>query len=569
MENRVLFRINLVVYTFVIAMTFFVNPASATLSCSSLIKKIIPYRIGKVLGSGELIFKKMDFDPTVIDGSQVKAINNFLAKFTEKEIKYFLDNKEIIHQELRNLKKPYSLTFNLSKLSDKPYLEVLRFFKFLGRLTKNTQDWNEINNWIKSDEHALYAYDQLSKSGLDKHQNLLEFLIVYNTFFGNSFKVSTGGKSSLITYSLEKESTIADITLWYKDPKFTDNQWLKLSEADRLDLLKKATNRKKKFLNELQVAPTSFKPDFVSGYSEELETATNKNYGWEVSNKAFEVNLDKISQQIKELVDFTGETHSFHTHLVFHLKRKYKRFMDFTLWTKHVNDYLYLRGMEEGLHGTDLTGLASLPGHRFENSRRLPRRLEQIGIQTHKFFSMGVRGYIYGESSLDNHVKVGLELRDVSRSTDKTEEYLLELSSSISDFRWENHSFKKIDITEVGLLKNSRKMVSRSLKGKFSRGFIRMLNKSKSNISLALLPYESYKYLNYRNGEYRITSEAERMRIKSAREKFILELKKVEKEFLADKWKRKFSVEDYTSAIHYDLTVWAKEAKISEFFRDF
>lgn len=174
------------------------------------------------------------------------------------------------------------------------------------------------------------------------------------------------------------------------------------------------------------MAPTKNKPAGLGGFSLELSDATRKGWSWEIAHKKFEISRHRIMGQVRDLAKFFGETHSFHFHIVFELPKKYAHFSSFSRWFKTVNDYLYLRGLEEGLHGNYLTnvvndsrdmGWIEKIKSTFSQapSTKLLEKLSSVTRFGSKFFSMGLRGGdMYGPASSPEAVKVGLELRKAS-----------------------------------------------------------------------------------------------------------------------------------------------------------
>lgn len=275
--------------------------------------------------------------------------------------------QEDIRPEILN---PYTLEHSLkSQLKDTSGLLTqieARKLNLLLSQQQNPEVLSQIDTWVKSDVHALYLYDRIQSSQNEALKPTLQWLNDYNPFFQNTFPILqiTG---TFLTFGFEKEGFSPDIAYFYKNPNTSDNQWFSLSQENQVSELKKLTAAKKSFLSAKYIAPTALKPEFLDGYSEELATSHNNNrkWGWEIRHKKYEINFERFFNQITEITQSFKETHSLHSHLVFELPINYKFFEQFQGWSKWVNDYLVLKGMEEGLHPNALTSIANRP----QNSR--------------------------------------------------------------------------------------------------------------------------------------------------------------------------------------------------------
>ncbi len=375
-----------------------------------------------------------------------------------------------------------------------------------------------------------------------------------------------------MTYSFEKESNISDITLWFKKSGISDEDWLEIPEQKRMEIIKKATNVKKDAVANSRITGTEFKPSYVGGYSQELNHSMfDKGYTWEIANKKYEIDLDRTLDQVKEVSEFSGETHSFHTHVVFDMPTNYKKFDKFQLWSKQANDYLYLKGMEEGLHGNYLTGVAHLPGQapakaKMTVGNTLPSSLSSVSMQSHKFFSLGVRADIYGKSPIAGHKKLGLELRDSTRNLDTLNSHMKKISSTVGDYAWEKIP-KKMSSKDMSLLVLNKKLIKDELGGHVSPGFLKRLQKKVITSGIPLNSYENGKYFDFSTGKMKALSDEQKMRVVKSREYFIDELKKIDIEIQGMiKKGEKFEDADIRMAVEMSMSEWAKMAKVSEFY---
>jgi hypothetical protein len=96
--------------------------------------------------------------------------------------------------------------------------------------------------------------------------------------------------------------------------------------------------------------------------------------------------------------------------------------------------------MEEGLHGTAMTGVLNLPEDMddLRNGRILNvKKPSDVTYKNGKFFSAGLRATLYGPASSKSHVKLGIELRDTTRDLAKLDRTMSELTNSLSSKIWE------------------------------------------------------------------------------------------------------------------------------------
>lgn len=514
--------------------------------------------------------------------SLINSCKTFASKFMAKPSR-FDALAESAHSRLNDpFGKVYSLT-QFAPYADDPELLKRALEDLFSALKEESMEVRKsrLTDWVQSDHHALFLYQTLYEDGLYKNEEVVDHLFAHSEFF-KDIKRIRGPPHSAVTYSFEKESSISDIALWYKDASFTDEQWFNLTEKEQLDKLNALTEKfgMKKFLSADKVAPTEFRPKYLSGYSRELENPRHEGYSWEIANKLYEVKLDRLLKEVEEVAEFTKEGHSFHTHIVFEMKDDYAHFNEFSYWSKQVNDYLFLKGMEESLHGSDLVGIATLTQSRHSFSpTKLPRKKQvsfalpftsptELGKQNYKFFSMGLRGTIYGKSTTPGFTKVGLELRDTSRHVDILSDHMKRISDSVADFAWEKLPVKQIEAEDdVTFILTSKSRSVELMSEYMDREVAEEMFEYDMESAIPFLKFESGKFLDYKNGTFKQASSEQIERIQQAREKFIQDIHSISKEINGYKQSgEEFAEEDVSMAIRMSLSEWAKKAKASELF---
>jgi hypothetical protein len=425
--------------------------------------------------------------------------------------------------------------------------------------------------------------------GLSHFQDELSYLHENNVYFISSYKSGEG----FITYAFEKEGSSGDISLLYRAPEVSDDQWLSMPESERMERLKNIKIRLKTFIDSNKIAPTGLKPDALGGYSQELNSATNTSYGWEVSHKKYEINLQRVLREIKDVTKIFKETHSIHAHVAFEIPQNYAEYENFIYWYKHFNDYLYLKGMEEGLHGNDLTSVANMADDMKENNswgeriqrwiqrwrgiEPLPDPLSQnivvekqkdLGATNSKFFSAGLRGKIYGPAS-EGNAKIGIELRDSTRNLNLLGHYMQSLSVSIQNRIWENSDLALVK-------KNSLRLTSSAPKALKEIGSLvrpddaRLFAKVEPTVYFGLVHFENMAIYNYKTKTWQQVPPDVRARLQQARAQYEHDLVALQTELEEKKAKGEHVDDELVKlAIRMSLAGWAKQAKASELFENY
>ncbi|MCM2279501.1 MAG: hypothetical protein NDJ89_15605 [Oligoflexia bacterium] len=482
---------------------------------------------------------------------------------------------EIEAELLAEAKHPYRTGHYLNE----PTNEIRAFANVLNRPV------NEISDWVKSEEHALYLYQHLEDFG-KRADEVLDYLLQENVYFAYSGKVR-GPPATLVTYSLEKETKNPAVTLYYRTPAYPEDKWMDLAQSERVSALSAQVSRfdEKKFLSPEVVPPTGLKPSYLGGYSQEFSGFIPGKKGsvpitYEFAHRSYEIDRKRLMRDLNDLSSQLGETDSFHVHIVFDLPKKYPKHPEFIAWTKQAEDYLYLSGMEEGLHGNDLTSLPGMPGPLwvdklllpFENwfkfgRKTLPSSPGVIGRRNFKFFTMGIRGQLYGPSRSGDWVKVGLELRDPTRKLEKWSDTIEKIGSSVEQKIWEKQDLAHAHSNrmQLGQTKDlsTRQLVELGIEENYAAEIAAAI----PTIDIPLRKFEAASFFNYRTGTAFTPNAPTQARIVAAREKFIQELFKVYRE-IKDMRERRvtYEPEELAMAILMDLSTWAKEARVSELF---
>ncbi len=535
--------------------------------------------IADILKDPEKLTEPLIFKGAVNSSPEVaEELKKWSLSLSRGDYERFKKYEVDFNQDIKSINNPSSLLNSLKSLDDFPdelavTKELLKLTDILVRDIPAKDKFKGLNKWVKSPEHALYLFDRLNAEGVSKNWDMIRYLSSQNEYFKKALPVR-GSPKTHVTFAFEKEGKSNNISLYYKDPKYDDNEWLNLPEEERIELLRKATPKLKDDVPYERIAPTTFRPNYLGKYTEETHTAGNKSYVWELKSKKYEFDPNRIRDQMAETAKVTGDKSGFHTHVVFDMANDYKHFDDFGLWTKQVNDYLYLRGMEEGLHGGKETSIMRFrgdnePRRKASYDEQLPKTLKSLKRWSHKGFTMAVRGDIYGDSLLGDGKKVGLELRDISRDIDRFGDLTEKVAKSVSDFRWENIRAGKINETTHGFLVPKKADFANYLGGLTdNEKVISYLSDAEPYGSIPLKNYEDFEYLDYRTGKTIKPNEEQIARLKRAREKFDEEMKKTVKnlESMIENGET-FETEDLQMVIQSDLTGWAKEARLSELFQ--
>jgi len=544
------------------------------------------YQIREVKG---FVARVLQHEVDHLDGilyTDKTLIKELLSKWTLERQRKLHDKSiqkitKLIDKSIQEAQDPYSLSHDVLRL----HPDLLSFKKEVEILLQIFLDFSKmedrsiaLSEWVRSEEHALWLYDLFSRSGLNNFIEELKYLHTHNVYFIESRRSG----NSFVTFSFEKEGSTADITRLYRPPQFSEVEWLQKTEDERLKLIQKLEVTPKTFLKAYQVMPTNLKPAAVGGYSIELSDSQRKGYGWEISHKKYEINRQRLMRTVRDLAHFFKQTHSFQVHLVFELPIKYDRYESFIFWFKHLNDYLYLKGLEEGLHGNYLTGVANIPTDfsiidqiknkfRFLHTTRNTIQMSQSGLSSvnSKFFSGGLRAGIYGPSSSNDSMKIGIELRDTTRNMSLLDQFTDNISQSLENRTWEKVDLQSQQKQTLRLATDKSQAIqylSNIVSAKYAKYFVSI----ESTAHFGLLPFETSKILDYQTQNWKEIPRATQQRITEARIDYEKDLVDLEKELETFKAKgEKIEEELIKTAIRMSLATWAKKARVAELYQSY
>lgn len=439
---------------------------------------------------------------------------------------------------------------------------------------------------IQSPEGALAVYQQLAEvQRVDTRSRLLTYLMERNPQYRDTLPVADS-PNTLITYSFEKETRRAEeISILFRDPSIPEDRWFALAPSERTRRLQAcAQNRWKEFLPPEVVAPTTLHPSYLSGYSQEsLPGATAPIF--EVASQSFEISPSRLFSQMKDLALFLGgETSSFHVHLVFELPLQTRHFDEFRTWLKSLNDRVYLMGLEEGLQATEIAmiprlssrqtwgaalveRLRSLAGSR---TLELPHSLMEVGRRSSKFFGVGLRGDIYGQSVNEGLKRIGLEFRDTTRNLDKLRAVVETTAEEVSLRLWERgpHSRSLVAEEDAWALHPAQPTETRPLLALgISESLAIRILRSEPMALTPLRTLENATTFDYRTQTFRRPPEVIRERLVSARLIYAQSMRDLAAELT--RYHRQgtaVSNEEISLAVQMSLSEWAKHVRFSEFF---
>ena len=484
-----------------------------------------------------------------------------------------------------NLKNPFTLAADLRDvartLQTTPDELIKRLETAFFPTEKSPPPVSEaLNRWIRTDEQALIVYDLLVRSGLEQNREILQGLKKRSPFFREARQIqSSFGKASaaLLTYSFEKETSSPNIGYFFRTREYTEEQWFQLTDSERLQKLESLVEgTAKKFQPASRVPPTSLRPSFVSGFSSEPKTEKSTQFTAEITHKAYEFNLSRAFSQLKQLSQLFRETHSIHFHIVFEVKREgplaFRQALE--LWYKKLNDYLYFRGLEEGLHTSDLVSFFNLTAdsYRAPNPEWKPRiTFDDKWDKSLKFPTAGLRqGKMYGPASDPSFLKMGIELRDASRSLENLKEHATLISDSLSEQRWQNAiSQDPLRLLQSPRLVRDPKITRLELEKYLNKNFAALFSELEPMTVIPLLTLERGEFFSFKTGKFSRPRPEQIARIESARKIFVKDLHLIQAELTRmHETNESYETEDARGALRMILSEWAKRARLSELFSD-
>ncbi len=500
---------------------------------------------------------------------QRDILDSVANSFSKQNLVERWQAKRLFTNLVLDLTNPYSFAFDLKAESKKLGVSVKSEIVSLASafaMSVSPAQTIAFDQWTRSEAHALILYDLLSQRGLARYSEALAKLVETNVYFSDGHLEH--GPPALLTYSFEKEGRKAEITDLYKVPGIEDSEWFKKSSEGRLKAIAEKALIKKRFLSASTVAPTDLKPSFLGGFSLEMTSRLMPVRSWEIAHKRYEFSLHRLMDQVKTVAHLFGETHSFHVHTVFELPKKYAHFREFRTWFKSLNDYLYLRGLEEGLHGSQLTGLMNLKEDvgRFSRSKQTFRANKpgDITRYSEKYYSAGLRGGFYGSASSPDFVKLGIELRDTTRDLAQLERVMVGLSDSLSRRSWEEdqESAPRFRLTTEPTA--TRKAL---LEAGVRLEYVDLFANAEPTVGLGLQRLELGQTFNYKTHSPESASSVLTERFVQARAAYVKNLLEIQDELDGFKAKGvRVDPEELSMAVCQSLTTWAKLARPSERF---
>lgn len=498
---------------------------------------------------------------------------------------------------VKDAQSPYSLGFDLAAKSDKePFhamKELIDFEKILAGPSNEKANW--LDAWITSPAHALYAYDALA--GMRPlPAGILQALFERNEYFKRVGRVR-GPPAALVTLSYEKETFNKNITMLYRDANMTDEQWMKLTEEERLERLRKIVgDRKTHAISHTEIAPTGLLNRASGGLRN--DPGFSRTWVWEFTHKKYEIDPAQLSKEMREVSALLKEN-DFHVHLAFELPRNYQFMNEYNHWVKQANDYLYLRGLEDhGIHGNHLTGVAPVPMNpllrpeppkpgrlrafmnrllrrdaspqtrRLERDSEWPSHLEDIAGSTYKYRTAGMRGRMYGQASNPDYIRVGIELRDATRNMDTWEQLVQKFHKSLSQKPWERTgAWIENDVMLTKSKTLSRREAQLLTEAGIDQEIIGLFADAEPTLSIALKDFDTAKVRDYTNGSFRTASPEQAEKLRAARQQFIESLKKLQEEVKGIRQRGEpLETEDLQGAIRMTMSEWARDARPSTLF---
>lgn len=428
----------------------------------------------------------------------------------------------------------------------------------------------EVRHWVNSADRARYLYQQLDEFK-ERAGPILEYLRLESEFFRRVLPVR-GPPHTLVTYAFEKETRKPEATLMYRHPAYTDEQWLALAPETRKILLVNATHVEKVRLPASVIAPTALKPRSLGGYSQEY-SHSGTGLLWEFVHHSYDIDPEQLLANMRDVSGALKERDGFHVHVVFELLKRYAHMPQFSEWVKQLNDYLYLMGLEEGLHHSDLAQLPEAAPPRYSlqwllervlppsRSDSLPALLSDVDYYRFKFFGAAVRAAHYGPSRSPSHQRVAIELRDSTRRMERWERYVAQVGRSVAERVWEERTARRPD--EISLtLRVTRADIRRLTEIGLSRAMAKRLARIEPTILIPFLPFESSSYYDYRAKAHRGCPADVAVRVVETRVVFARALLGIERELESVRHED----EDIKAALRMTLSEWAREARVGELF---
>jgi len=404
----------------------------------------------------------------------------------------------------------------------------------------------KIFNWVRSPEEALFAYQHIEDFG-DNAEAVFSYLLKSNLYFASA-RIVLGPRRTLQTFAFEKETPFENemVGFMWRLPGISEEDWFEIDPAERRKLLQNAVE------NLTVPVPTKLAITRFSRLKKELLGA------FEFVHPSYEFDLQTIRQIALKIVKEMKESHSFHFHQVFDLKKTGTEIVKYKMWLKLRDDRALLLGMESGVLPTSYTNIRPVPS-------------ANVYLSSEKTHTLGQRfGSIYEQSKDETYSKVGIETRDALRDIDKLFDLIIEPNADDIDRRiWNKQGTPSSDEVETyDLMVLHPASISENsfdnFCSKVSETFCGLVRTTGG----ALIPFQNFDktYYSYRENFYYQIPKAQIDRLEAAQEYYVNELLKIYANYqnLQD---TNIDTDLVKGAIRMSMSEWAQLARVSEFYR--
>ncbi len=449
---------------------------------------------------------------------------------------------------------------NLSKadldvFDQEAFNELFSFYQIKFH-SKNVNDIKmKLSQWIKTQDHAIFAYDNLDilvEKDLHNRIEVLNYLLKNVSYYKNARRAHAPG--FIQGFSFEKESPKATYLNYFKDPDVPTEEWLQKSP----EYLESVIG------NYQMTFPTELKPKFIGRIKFELGNVS------EITHKLYEIDHKRVLKQLEEIIKDYQEAKAIHFHTSTVFKKSYEYQKQFFVWHKLINDYFYFHRLELGGIETSLVQMLDYnPVKSFHDS---------AGYSGKKFFYLGYRPNMHSSAKQlpKDHILVDLELRDTNNSLKGYKEDVELVSQSLLARNWEKFNMDRVQ--EVFFIKPEKKEnflnTVESLQDLESENFdLEIFSKIEETDNLFYLPlirFEEKKYFNFKTGQLQMASPKQKKRIQEARDYYIRELKNNFNDYLLKAQEndelKEYDQDTIKAALKDLVREWGAMAKISELY---
>ncbi len=420
--------------------------------------------------------------------------------------------------------------------------DLLKLYELAG---SPSVDFKELSRWANSKKRQAYLYRHLELFKKGNRSKVVAWLERKTGFFDGARKLDTGG---YLTYGLEKEDTVREIADWFRLKHLSDAEWFRMPIRKRDELLQQALQ------NDVSTEPTARAPKDLAS----LDKSDNDpdRLGYEMRTGLPETKLSTIQELMDHMTDtFDGE--AYHVHIVFDAPKALLMDPRFKAWIKQVDDSLLLGAAFE----------RSFPSGHLKIRKANPPHEHEFVSKTH---TLGLRDEIYGESHLPGHIRIGLELRDISGEPELWKQLLERVSDGIANRSWEKlkagRDYSSIaNAIEPRLSSDSIDSFTRA--GVPDGDFLATVLKE----DLSLTPLHDFSagdLIDFSTGRTFTLSDAQNKRLQLAREKYLNRLTTLIQ--TAQKEAKRMDHEEVSEIVLDDTRIilkeWIKESGVLELF---